>query len=204
MDNRYSSNTYYLVRHGEAENNVLGILSSRGGRKEYALTREGRADVERTAAFLKSEMPDFVVSSPILRTRETAEIIQRALDIPLSVDERLCETRFGQFEDSPAQRFYDFVAEHGGRERDITEANIEGYMSIRERVRSFLRDTTEHFVNKKIVIVSHGDFLQELYAELLEESLGAEQGERGWYPKKGSCAVISATEPTQFFIPPES
>lgn len=201
MLDQYKANTYYLVRHGEAENNVLGILNSFSGQTEYLLTAHGRSTIQLTAQFLQSHQPHFIVSSPVLRTRETALIIQDVLGIPLTIDQRLCENHFGKFEGRQLQAFLEYVRSRGGRLEDIAEAGIEGYTSIRERAQAFLVDVVRHCSGEKIVIVSHGDLLQEMYSELLGESVGAEQGEGGWYPKKGSCAVISATHPPQFFVP---
>lgn len=196
----YAHNSYCLIRHGEAENNVLGILSSIGSRKEYALTESGRLAVRATAEFLKDIAPDFIVASPILRARESAEIIRDMLAIPLTIDTRLCEARFGDFEETDHQMFIDFMREHGTRAIGAPEHGVEGYMDIRERVRSFLSSTTEAFHGKNIAIVSHADTLQELYAELLGEPIGAEQGDGHWFPEKGSCLVVTS-EGKRFFDP---
>jgi broad specificity phosphatase PhoE len=197
----YQSNTYCLVRHGEAENNVLGILSSRGSRKEYALTDSGRSAVQATAEFLKEIAPDFIVSSPILRARQSAEIIRDMHTIPLTIDTRLCEAHFGDFEETDHQAFIDFMHEHGTRAIGAPEFGVEGYMDIRERVRAFLESVNAAFQNKKVVIVSHADTLQELYAELLGEPIGSEQGDGRWFPEKGSCLVIRSDGSKADFVP---
>lgn len=187
---KYQGNAYCLVRHGEAENNVLNVLNSVGGRKEYALTENGRSAIRATAEFLKGVAPDFIVASPVLRARESAEIIRDALDVPLTIDSRLCEARFGSFEATDIQTFLDFMHEHGTRAIGAPELGVEGYMDIRERVRAFLESANAAFQGKKIVIVSHADPLQELYAELLGEPIGAEQGAGHWFPEKGSCLIV--------------
>lgn len=187
---KYAHNIYCLIRHGEAENNVLGLLSSIGSRKEYPLTENGRSAIRATAEFLKEVAPDFIVASPILRARESAEIIQNVLAVPLMIDIRLCETHFGDFEETDYRAFIDFMQEHGTRTIGAPEHSVEGYMDIRERVRSFLLSTAAAFSGKKIVVVSHADTLQELYAELLGEPIGAEQGDGHWFPEKGSCCVM--------------
>ena len=194
----YTRNTYCLVRHGEAENNVLGLLNSVGGKHEYALTEHGRKAVRATAVFLQAEKPDFIVTSPVLRAKETAEIIHDALGIPLAIDLRLCEARFGKFEETNHQAFIDFMQEHGTRAIGAPELGVEGYMDIRERVRTFLVSVNEGFDGKKIVIVSHADTLQELYAELLGEPIGSEQGDGRWFPEKGSCLVVSREDARSF------
>jgi broad specificity phosphatase PhoE len=187
---KYAGNTYYLVRHGEAETNVLGIVSSVGGKHEYPLTQRGRQMVDETAEFLKHEKPNFIVSSPVLRTRQTAEILRDALDVPMTIDKRLSEVSFGDFEETDYRAFLDFVAQHGGRIASMPELGVEGYTELRERVKPFLDDVNIMAHGKKIVIVSHGDTLQEIHGELMGTPVGPSQD--GWYPAKGSCTVISS------------
>lgn len=83
---------------------------------------------------------------------------------------------------------------HGGRAIGAPELGVEGYMDIRERVRAFLLALNETFQEKKILIVSHADTLQELYAELLGKPIGSEQGEGHWFPEKASCLIVSENE----------
>ncbi len=198
MQAAYKQNTYYLIRHGEAENNVLGILNATV-KGEYALTEKGRKQIETLGAALRDEPIDFMVASPIRRAAETAEILRGILVVPLSFDMRLCEPQFGSFEGKDIQSFLDFMEAHGGRTAGDRELGIEGYMDIRERVRAFLQVLNETFQGKNVVIVSHMDTLQEIYAELVGEPVGAEQ--KVWYPKNGSCYLVSSEKALEIFIP---
>ncbi len=73
----------YLVRHGQAEPGQPDDLRR--------LTPRGREQARLVALHLDAEHagPDAVVSSPLLRARETAEEISRAFGIAPEVDERL-------------------------------------------------------------------------------------------------------------------
>lgn len=200
MQDRYSANTYYLVRHGEAENNILGVLNATE-RGEYALTPRGRSQIQNLAEQLTKESVDFIVASPLKRAWETAEILRDTLKVPLSIDVRLCEPQFGVFEGQQIDTFLEFMQTHGSRTLGDTDLRVEGFMDVRERVRSFLETTNEVFAQKRMVIVSHADTLQELYAELLGEPVGAEQGSRGWFPQNGSGLLLSDGEPMRGFDP---
>ncbi|MFZ3031911.1 MAG: histidine phosphatase family protein [Candidatus Moraniibacteriota bacterium] len=50
--------TFYLVRHGEAENNVRFILNSAPVKKEYPLTERGKDQVAETAKYLAAVQAD--------------------------------------------------------------------------------------------------------------------------------------------------
>ncbi|MFZ1654381.1 MAG: histidine phosphatase family protein [Candidatus Moraniibacteriota bacterium] len=188
---KYAGNTYYLVRHGEAENNVRNILNSLPERNTYPLTERGREQVGATARLLRSVEVDVIWSSPILRTRETAEIIAHETGRGVNIDGRLCEAYFGVFNGRQQQEFLEKYPEAEMRLAPDPADGVESYVDIRGRVRSFLSSMNESYRGKKIVIVSHSDTLQELYAELFGEPVGAEQGVGHWLPEKGSCLVVT-------------
>jgi phosphohistidine phosphatase SixA len=71
----------FLVRHAEAAPGEPDELRT--------LTEAGRAVARAVGEQLRSEHPDAVVSSPLLRARETAEAIARANGLDAEVDERL-------------------------------------------------------------------------------------------------------------------
>ena len=73
----------YLVRHGQAQPGQPDDLRP--------LTPHGREQARLVALHLDAEQapPDAVVSSPLLRARETAEEIGRAFGVEAEVDERL-------------------------------------------------------------------------------------------------------------------
>ena len=71
----------FLVRHAEAAPGEPDELRP--------LTSAGRAVARDLGERLASEHPDAVVSSPLLRARETAELIARAAGLTPESDDRL-------------------------------------------------------------------------------------------------------------------
>jgi phosphohistidine phosphatase SixA len=71
----------FLVRHAEAAPGEPDELRP--------LTPAGRAVARDLGERLASEQPDAVVSSPLLRARETAELVARAAGLTPEADERL-------------------------------------------------------------------------------------------------------------------
>lgn len=192
MVERYTHNTFFLIRHGEAETNIRNVVSSSEEKHVYHLTERGKRQIEETGVYLRSYSLDFIVTSPVTRARESAEILRALLGLPLSVDERLAEAGFGIFEDHDIDSFLGFMRSHGGRTAGDPERGIEGYMDIRERVQSFLNDVSGMFSEKRIVVVSHGDTLQEMYAELMNIPVGPSQRQgHSWFPKRGACMLVS-------------
>src|SRR5918995_265644 len=70
-----------LVRHAEAAPGTPD--------EQRTLTPEGREQARALAERLSADPPAVVLSSPLLRARETADAIARAAGVPLRVDDRL-------------------------------------------------------------------------------------------------------------------
>lgn len=82
----------YLVRHCECEANIEQRLA---GRTDFAVTEKGRGQLNGLAERFRHVKLDAVYTSPLSRTRATAEAIARYNGAPVSVDERFIEFNFG-------------------------------------------------------------------------------------------------------------
>jgi probable phosphoglycerate mutase len=91
--------TLVLVRHGATDHTTDKRFSGRGGH-DPALNDDGLAQVRSVAEWLAplAEEIDVVLSSPLRRTRETAEIIAQRLNHPVEVEDGLAEAAFGTWE----------------------------------------------------------------------------------------------------------
>lgn len=80
--------TLYLIRHGEAEDQKLGKPDS-----ERRLTEEGKKKMRRAAEGWKYLINgfDYLVSSPLIRAKETADIVKNVFDFEdeIILDNRL-------------------------------------------------------------------------------------------------------------------
>ena len=94
-----SPTTLVLVRHGATDHTTEKRFSGRGGH-DPALNADGRAQVRAVADWLAplAEEIDVVLSSPLRRTRETADIIAERLSHQVEVEEGLAEAAFGTWE----------------------------------------------------------------------------------------------------------
>jgi broad specificity phosphatase PhoE len=81
-----------LVRHGRTDVNARGLLQ---GRMDPPLDELGMVQAAEVAKAI--ERPDRVISSPLLRARQTAE----AFGCPVEVDERWIELDYGELDGLP-------------------------------------------------------------------------------------------------------
>lgn len=77
----------YLLRHADAGDPTV----FRGDDAQRPLSDKGRRQASSMGRFLNRRgfHPDVIVSSPKMRSRQTAELVAAALDTPVTLDERL-------------------------------------------------------------------------------------------------------------------
>ncbi|MEU1377577.1 bifunctional RNase H/acid phosphatase [Streptomyces triculaminicus] len=90
--------TFVLLRHGETALTPQKRFSGSGG-TDPELSEAGRRQAEAVAAALAARGTiQAIVSSPMRRTRQTAEAVAKALGLEVRVDEGLREADFGAWE----------------------------------------------------------------------------------------------------------
>ncbi|MCI0619635.1 class I tRNA ligase family protein [Candidatus Wolfebacteria bacterium] len=159
-----SGNTYFVMRHGQSEGNTKGTVNYLPEVSD-GLTDVGRAEVARTLKHLRPGTIDVIITSPLQRTRETAEMVREYLGLGADgvlVDERLGEVRVGEFQGLTWGEYHDtytleeqFVtAPEGGETR--TE--------VKHRAGELLHEIEERYQGKSILLISHEGVIELFYA----------------------------------------
>ncbi len=165
-----NNNKYVLMRHGEAESNVRGIINSHD-LNLYGLTEKGITQIKESADKLKnSGVSENVVASgnnraitkiyasDFRRTKESAKIIAEALGLEESkiiYDVRLRECDGGELEGrSWDERLADFKTED---QRIFAKpAGGESVAEVKRRVAECLYEIDSVNKDENILIVAHG------------------------------------------------
>ncbi|MDP8012240.1 MAG: histidine phosphatase family protein [Thermoplasmata archaeon] len=140
-----------LVRHGESVSNTMNIVSR--DIDKYPLTEKGRNQVKFTGNELKKIKLEKIVTSPVLRAKETAEIISKIIDIPFKIDERLIEIGFGKFNNGPFQITPKFTYE---------SKEMETWENIEKRMLACINDYSGN-----VLFVSHAFTIRVLISHFL-------------------------------------
>lgn len=180
---------FYLVRHGESESNVRKIGNSFPEKRKMPLTKKGVNQVLETAKVLSQKKIDIILASPLERTRETAALISEKIGVEVLIDYRLHEIGLGIYNDKPLETFLSKYPDERARITADPSDGVESLIDMRGRIESLLRDIRKIYMNKKVVIVSHGDVLDQLYGILTHKSLGQALDD-DWYPKNASCKEV--------------
>jgi broad specificity phosphatase PhoE len=139
-----------FARHGQTAPNRDGLVL---GRTDPELTEEGHRQAARLATALAGEPVTAIVTSPLLRARQTAEAVAVVCGGgPVIVDQRLVEIDWGTWEGRPAGSLA--VADvDRWRSDDGTAPEGESLDSLSRRVESFCVETLEE--DGLVVAVSH-------------------------------------------------
>jgi broad specificity phosphatase PhoE len=164
--------TLYFVRHGETDWNRAQRYQ---GRQDVPLNATGRSQASRNGRLLAemlghgSGAPDYV-ASPLLRARETMEIVRRELGLApdaYRTDDRLAEIRYGHWE---GQLWGELPRTdpdgYAAREADPwgwQPVGGESYRMLSERVALWLAE-----VRRDAVVVSHGGVSRVLRGLVLQ------------------------------------
>jgi probable phosphoglycerate mutase len=119
-----------LLRHGLSTGNAKGIIQ---GQQDYPLTEEGIEQSRSLVRYWKDHGVSFdaIIASPLLRAKQTAEIIASGMNLSIDFDEAWCERHTGKAEgrpfsevkfhyaDQPQETAYDPLFESGESRWDL-------------------------------------------------------------------------------------
>ena len=164
-------NTFYLLRHGESEANVAGIITSDPHQclTKYGLTHFGKAAV--TASVMRAQHDNWltnetlIYSSDFKRAAETAEIAQRLLLAnPIHYRKELRERNFGEYHGEHPLTYVEIWPKNNQEKYDQRDKGVEDAKSIAHRLFVLIHELEALHQQRQILLVSHGDLLQVLQA----------------------------------------
>jgi len=146
----------YIVRHGQTDFNIQGRYL---GRTDLSLNLTGRQQAERLIEKVKDLNVDFIFSSPLKRTIETAEII-RSDGYSIIVDPHFIERASGVYEgltkEEAREKFPDLYKKNITRIFNNAPTNGETIQEVQDRVFDGLDKIKKNYNNRNIIIVTHG------------------------------------------------
>jgi isoleucyl-tRNA synthetase len=162
-----SGNEYFVMRHGESESNVKGVISANID-NEDGLTEKGKSQVAKSVAGLKENNIDLIISSPFHRTSQTAALVRDGIGLPedaMIYDDRIRE--FDLADELEGMRWHDdYAANFASWEERFTKElpGSENRRDVMNRMGEFLYDIETKYKGKRILIVSHGGCIATLRA----------------------------------------
>lgn len=152
----------YFVRHGETASNAEHIKQGAKG----PLTEKGRAQALATAKRFPTRRgsPQVIYASPFERTKETAEIIGKYLNLKVKFSDLLIERKNPSgvvghnAEDLEVRKILDHI-DKSYHPDDLRIADEENFIDLKKRASKLLR-FIKHRRQKRIIMVTHSRFLK--------------------------------------------
>ncbi len=162
----------YLARHGATDDNHARRYL---GRRDLPLSAIGQMQAERLAASLRSTQLQRIVSSPLLRARQTAAVIAQGRSVQVEADSRWLELDFGQWDgltfDEVRDRFPDEQQRWLASPELIAPGHGETLAALRKRVLTAYHSLVSDHPHGSLMIVTHGGAIRVLLSELTGRSV---------------------------------
>jgi len=190
-----TKNKYFLLRHGQTiyQKENRNLIYSDDEYFSLEITEEGRKRIKEQAEELENKKIDLIFSSPLLRAKQSAEIISNVLNLPVAYDKRLIDMKMGELAGKQTSIFKDFFVNKKLGLLSRPKGG-ENWVDILERMTDFLDDIENKYEDKNILIISHGEPLWLLAAYLngaktVDEFLVTRKKEK-LYPLTGDLIEI--------------
>lgn len=165
----------YMIRHGQTESNVAGLLH---GATDVPLNPYGLRQAERVALRIQEMMDLHVMySSPLQRALQTAQAISRLIELPLHLHPGLAEINFGLVEGSTFEQLADTRPELFQKMLDHNEMDVrwpegESRREFGQRIEAALDDIINAQRGKHVIVVAHGGVIARATTMLLGQTPG--------------------------------
>ena len=146
----------YVIRHGETMENANNCLV---GRINSSLTSKGKEQAKQVSNYFKDKKIDLIVSSPLDRCKETAQIISNGVSIIYS--DKLLGRDHGKFTGKPKNSIN--FDEYWNYNKNIQYKKAESVKKLYNRVATLIEELKEKYQNKNIIIVTHSGIMRVLY-----------------------------------------
>ena len=152
-----------LVRHGETDWNKIGKLQ---GHTDIELNKNGILQANACADYLSNTPFDLIITSPLKRAKQTAEIIAEKKCLPLIEMQQFIERNYGDAEGMTEEvRLKKFP--------DLQYTNQESKEDLRTRVMSGLNQIQKEHKEYNIILVAHGAVINSILAILSNNEIGS-------------------------------
>ena len=153
-----------IIRHGETDWNKEGKLQ---GREDIPLNEEGINQMKKNIEYLKKNKWDKIITSPLLRARQSAEIIAKSIGITEIIeDKNLIERDYGEASGMT-------VEERKKAFPDGKYKGMEVLEELQQRIVNSIIKYKEMYYGKNMIIISHGAAINSLLSYLSNKKIGS-------------------------------
>ncbi|MGB3329032.1 MAG: histidine phosphatase family protein [Thermomicrobiales bacterium] len=158
----------YLVRHGQTEGNAKHLFI---GSTDLPLDPLGERQAVEVGDRFASIAIDALISSPMLRARQTAAELARSTGLDPVIVEGLSEIDFGTIEGLTIAQVLEQFPEMRAKMDDIANVDLqwpegESRVTFNDRVLTSFLGILERYVNQTVAVVCHGGVIGSFVAQV--------------------------------------
>ncbi len=146
-----------IVRHGETEGNVRGIVQ---GHTHGKLTELGRDQARNVALELKDEDIAVIFSSDLRRAVHTAREIAKYHKVPINHVKELRERNFGVLDGRGREEFFAAEEASGLARAEYRPFGGESFLDLEKRIKKFTDELYRKYKNKTVLIITHSSTIR--------------------------------------------
>lgn len=151
------------------------------GNTDIPLNEIGIQQAHETSKLFNNTTIDKVYCSPLIRAKQTAEIVCQNMNCEIVVEKRLSERCFGEFEGINLEKNHVYLWSFDEPLCPYAE-DLNGFFL---RVQSFIKEIQEECKNKNVLVVAHGG----VYLPIHEVYHGLDRKKNLMSIVPGNCTV---------------
>jgi probable phosphoglycerate mutase len=189
----------YFVRHGVSEGN----LNKTHQGENAQLSSEGVNQVTQLAVRLRKQGINAIYASPYLRTKQSAEILAKELDLPVECWNLLKERRRPseveglRFDDPKATEIYE-ITKKNQIKADWKYSDDESYNELLKRAKDVEQHLISHHQGQNVICVSHIGIIMIIVLQIiLQDKLTPKVFWQFYYHSRHSNTGITLLEYSQ-------
>ena len=143
-----------LVRHGRTSANAAGLLQ---GRVDNELDETGVQQADEIAAALcgTDQRPARIISSPLLRARQTAQATAELTGTEITIDERWAELDYGEWDGLPISEIRVSEWQRWRADTDFAPPGGESLAQLNDRVGAACDELAAVAAGQHVAVFTH-------------------------------------------------
>lgn len=148
----------YVIRHAQTDGNLKNIMI---GKSDIPINSIGIEQATKAIEVVKNLDYDFIICSPMLRTKQTCAIVNSKHNKEVIFDNRIVEMNFGTIENKSID---EIDTNYWNYYSDLKYPLSITMKDHCHNIWHFLDDIKEKYQDKKILIVTHNEVCRAINA----------------------------------------
>lgn len=158
--------SFYFIRHGQTDWNKEERLQ---GSLDIPLNETGIAQAKAAAELTKDLPIDLIITSDLSRAKDTTDIINKTLQVPVIIDERIRERHAGKLEGVLESELTKEQIDTRYHSPELVEEEGEPFSEFTIKIIKAINENLKNNPNKNILFSAHKWVYKSICKELFQK-----------------------------------